>query len=278
MPRRTRPPSPVETYRHPQSKRANLPTDQTTPYMTDEERAPIPYKPPLRDRSGPLLSWDRSPSLDDLTTSATPLYIHEKIDPPAFAESLRSSDANLWSDAFNGLPEDAPYASYKYQGNWQNRIIRGEARHVLASLLAKEAMAGKVQMVYFDPPYGISFKSNMQAHARKRGRGESLKDVPNDPTLIAAFRDSYENGIHSYLDNIYRIAAHARELLHDSGSFFLQIGSANVHRLAVLLDEIFGAENHVATIPFAKSGGNFVWHSPASRRLPDLVCPQQKYS
>ena len=255
MPSRTRPPSPVETYRHPQSKRANLPTDQTTPYMTDEERAPIPYKPPLRDRSGPLLSWDRSPSLDDLTTSATPLYIHEKIDPPAYAESLRSSDANLWSDAFNGLPEDAPYASYKYQGNWQNRIIRGEARHVLASLIAKEAMAGKVQMVYFDPPYGISFKSNMQAHARKRSDGQSLKDVPNDPTMIAAFRDSYENGIHSYLDNIYRIATHARELLHDSGSFFLQIGPANVHRLAVLLDEIFGTENHVATIPFAKSGG-----------------------
>ena len=255
MPRRARPPSPVETYRHPKNTRANLPTDQTTPYMTDEERAPVPYKPPLRDRAGPLLSWDRDSDLDDLSTPATPLYIHEKIDPPAFAESLRSSDTNLWSDAFNGLPDDAPYAAYRYQGNWQNRIIRGEARHVLASLLAKEAMAGKVQMVYFDPPYGISFKSTMQAHARKRGRGEALKDIPNDPTMISAFRDSYQNGIHSYLDNIYRIAVHARELLHDSGSLFLQIGPANVHRLAVLLDEIFGTENHITTIPFAKSGG-----------------------
>ena len=255
MPGRSRPPAPVETYRHAESTRVNLPTDQTTGYLTDEKRAPVPYSPPLRDKRGPLLAWDRDPDLDSLPTPATPLYIHEKIDPPAFAQSLRSSDVGLWSDAFNGLPDDAPYSAYRYQGNWQNRIIRGEARHVLASLLAREAMAGKVQMVYFDPPYGIHFKSNMQAHARKRGGGEALRDVPNDPTLIAAFRDSYRNGIHSYLDNIYRVAVHARALLHDSGSFFLQIGPNNVHRLAVLLDEVFGAGNHIATIPFAKSGG-----------------------
>ena len=265
MPNRTKEPSPVETYRHQESKRTNLPTDQTTPYMTDAERKPVFYNPPLRNRSGPLLSWDRSVDLESLTIPATPIYIHEKIDPPAFAESLRTQDITVFPEFFNGFPADAAYSSYRYQGNWQNRIIRGEACHVMASLLAKEAMAGKVQMIFFDPPYGISFKSNMQADARKRGKGEAIKDIPNDPTLIKAFRDSYENGIHSYLDNIFRIAIHARELIHKSGSFFLQIGPANVHRLALLLDEVFGAENHVATIPFAKSGGT------SSRTLPQVA-------
>ena len=212
-----------------------------------------------------MQSWERDEALDEVTTPATQLYIREKIHPAEFARSLATREAPSLFDDFNNLPEEAAFDWYQYQGNWQNRIIRGETRHVMASLLAKEAMAGEVQMIYFDPPYGISFKSNMQADARDRKVGENAKAIPNDPTLIQAFWDTYRNGIHSYLDNIYRIATHARELLRESSSFFLQIGPANVHRLAVVLDEMFGADNRIATIPFAKSGGT------SSSKLPEVA-------
>ena len=200
------------------------------------------------------MSWNRDET--EVSTPATPLYVHEKIHPAAFVDSLgtRAPAATLFED-FNNLPENAAFEWYAHRGNWQNRIVRGEARHVMASLLQKESMAGKVQMIYFDPPYGISFKSNMQADTRSRKVGEKNEDVPNDRGSIQAFRDTYKNGIHSYLDNIFRIAVPARELLHDTGSVFLQFGPENVHRLAILLDEIFGSENRVATVPFAKSGG-----------------------
>lgn len=267
MPRK--PPSPAESYLHKSAQRSNLPTEQTSRYMSEDDRRPTPYKPPVRSRSGPALAWDRDESLDEIETSATPLYIHEKIHPGAFAKSLsEGGDAKLQQQLFsdyNNLPDNAAYDWYQYQGNWQNRLIRGEARYVMASLLEKEGLGGKVQMIYFDPPYGISFKSNMQANARSRSRGEAAKDIPADPGIVKAFRDTYKNGIHSYLDNIYCIATHARALLNESGSFFLQIGPANVHRLAVLLDEVFGEKNRVATIPFAKSGGT------SSRTLPEVA-------
>ncbi len=210
------------------------------------------------------MSWNRDET--EVSTPATPLYVQEKIHPSAFVDSLgtRAPEATLFED-FNNLPENAAFEWYAHRGNWQNRIVRGEARHVMASLLQKESMAGKVQMIYFDPPYGISFKSNMQADTRSRKVGEKNEDVPNDRGSIQAFRDTYKNGIHSYLDNVFRIAVHARELLHDTGSFFLQIGSENVHRLAILLDEVFGSENRVATVPFAKSGGT------SSNTLPSVA-------
>ena len=267
MPRK--PPSPAESYLHKSAQRSNLPTEQTSRYMDEEDRRPLPYRPPIRSRSGPALAWDRDESLDDIETSATPLYIHEKIHPGAFAKSLSEGrDAQLQQQLFsdyNNLPENAAYEWYQYKGNWQNRIIRGEARYVMASLVAKEGLAGKVQMIYFDPPYGISFQSNMQVNARSRNQGEAAKDIPADPGIVKAFRDTYQNGIHSYLDNIFCIATHAQALLHESGSFFLQIGPANVHRLAVLLDEVFGVENRIATIPFAKKG------SSASNTLPEVA-------
>ena len=234
--------------------------------MDKADLKPVGYRPHRRAHDGPALSWHRGEETDDITTSATPLYIHEKIHPGAFAQSLRqpATPLPLFSD-YDNLPENAAYEWYEHRGNWQNRIVRGEARHVMASLLEKEGMSGQVQMIFFDPPYGISFRSNMQASTRSRNVGEASKDLPADRGVIQAFRDTYRNGIHSYLDNILRIAVHARELLRDSGSFFLQIGDANVHRLAVVLDEVFGAENRVATIPFVKSGGT------SSKTLPSVA-------
>ena len=220
--------------------------------MGDGDRQPIDYTPPIRSRTGPVLSWDRDKK--DLTAQATPLYIHEKIHPSAFAESLRDRGEippSLFDD-FNDLPENAAYEWYEHQGKWQNRIIRGPGCEVMASLLEKEAMAGKVQMVYFDPPYGIGFKANMQTKTSDR----KAENIPNDLRQGKAFRDTYQNGIHSYFDSVYRTAAYVRELLADGGSFFLQMGADNVHRLAVILDEIFGSDNRVATISFAKTGAS----------------------
>lgn len=259
----------AEHYQHKRARRSNIPTEQTSRFMSELDLKAVPYNPQLRARKGPTLLWDRDPSLDELETPATPLYIHEKIHPSAFVNSLSDhretlAQTQLFSD-YNNLPKEAAYEWYQFEGNWQNRIIRGEARHVMASLLAKEGLGGKVQMLYFDPPYGIRFKSNMQANVRSRDQGEATKDIPADPGVIRSFRDTYQNGIHSYLDNMYRIATHARDLLHDSGSFFLQIGPANVHRLAVLLDEVFGRENRVVTIPFQKSG------STSSNTLPEVT-------
>ena len=253
----------VSNYSHPGHDRKNLPTEQTSRYMNEDNRKPVKYKPPIRSPNGPMLSWDRGDSCED-GSLASPLYIREKIHPSALAESLQkrgSVQLNLFGN-YDGLPKNAAYEWYRHRGNWQNRVINGESRRVMASLLAKESMAGKVQMVYFDPPYGIKFSKNMQPDARKRDVSDNSRDSPNDPVHLRVFRDTYENGMHSYLDNIHCIATHARELLTSDGSFFMQIGGANVHRAAVVLDEVFGAENRVATITFAKSGGS------SSRTLP----------
>ena len=243
----------VENYRYGET-RPNLPTDQTEPFMDDADKRPERYAPPLRDRSGPALSWDRAANLDDLATDATPLYINEKIHPSAFVEQLRSLEpAPLFGD-FNNLPADADYEWYQHEGNWSNRLIRGDSVRVMASLLAKEGMQGKVQMIYMDPPYGIGFKSNLQIATDDRNTPASEKALPADPAVVQTFRDTYANGLSSYLDNLYRNFVYARALLSESGSIFVQIGNENVNRVALVLDEVFGPENRVAQITFNKRG------------------------
>ena len=258
-------PDRVDSYRHESQRRVNLPTEQTGEFMGDEDREPVRYSPPIRERSGPVLSWDRGPDLDRIETDATPLYITEKIHPSAFVEQLRSlAPAPMFGD-FNNLPRDAEYKWYEYEGNWQNRLIHGDSVKVMASLLQKEGMAGKVQMIYMDPPYGIGFKSNMQVDTQNRNVPENAKGLPADPQQVQTFRDTYQNGIHSYLDNLYRNFVHARELLSESGSIFMQIGSENVNRVAMVMDEVFDNDNRVALIPFAKRG------SSASSTLPEVA-------
>ncbi len=259
---------PVGSYQHGGS-RSNLPTDQTGRIMKPEDARPVGYKVPARkggsmppDLTPPHLDWVRDPPD---STPAGPLYIHEKLHPSAFAESLKRDriyNIESFFGQYDGLPEGAEFQWYRHRGHWQNRIIRGESRHVMTSLIAKERMTGKVQMIYFDPPYGIDFRNILQANVDK---DKDADDMPNDPVAIQTFRDTYRNGIHSYLDNIRQIASHARELLSDTGSFFLQIGSANVNRVAVVLDEVFGAENRMGMIPFAKTSGS------SSGGLPDVT-------
>ncbi len=244
----------TKAYRHSTAKRRNLPTHETAALMDGKDTAPVQHRPELRPGSGDVrLHWGRDDAALRAETPATPLFIQEKIHPGAFANSLMQDADNRQRglfEEFNNLPERAAYEWYQYDGNWSNRLIRGPSVEVMASLLAKEDMAGKVQMVYFDPPYGINYKANVQV----RTDNPKANGIPLDEGQITAFCDTYKTGIHSYLDTIYRVATHARELLAASGSLFLQIGAANVHRLAIVLDEVFGAENRIATVMFKKSG------------------------
>ena len=151
---------------------------------------------------------------------------------------------------FNGLPENAAYERYDHQGYWQNRMVHGDARRVMASLANREGLSGQVQMIYIDPPYNIKFSANFQLLADETETAESGDATPHDPTAIKAFRDQYNGKINTYLDNLYQQLTLSRELLTESGSCFVQIGPDNVHPVACLMAEVFGHENHVATIPY----------------------------
>ena len=248
----------TDQYTHPSAKRANLPTEQTGKTMSDTDRQPILHIPETRDVDDePILAWNRQPANEN-GHAAHPLYVREKVHPAAFVKLLQGSgeQPQLFSD-FNGLPSpDAAYEWYQHSANWSNRLIHGESARVMASLLARENMAGKFQMIYLDPPYGMGYKSNFQVSVNNREVPESSRGRPHDTRTIRAFRDTYERGIHSYLDLTREKLVLIRELLADSGSLFMQIGDENVHRAAVMLDEVFGAENRVATIPYATTSGS----------------------
>ena len=154
----------TDQYIHTSTRRLNLPTEQTATTMSDADRQPILYKPETREiDDDPILAWNRQPADTD-GHAAHPLYIREKVHPAAFVKLLEGTgeQPQLFSD-FNGLPSaDAAYEWYQHAANWSNRLIHGESARVMASLLARESMAGKVQMIYFDPPYGMGYRSNFQ--------------------------------------------------------------------------------------------------------------------
>ena len=268
-----RKPQIVDSMKHESAKRLNVPTDQSDPYMPDEDKRPEKYKPEIRNRAGPVLSWDRSENLESIETDAYPLYIHEKVHPESWIKHIQStpqpkegSSRDLFSD-FNGLPTGATYRWYEYEGNWQNRLIKGDSISVMASLAAKEGLGSGskgVQMFFFDPPFGIKFNSNFQPRTDSRTVKDELKSMPVEPDSVRPFRDTYRNGVHSYLDQIYRIATHARNILLNTGSFIMQIGDENVNRCALVLDEVFGFENRVSMIQFQKTG------TSSTRLLPNV--------
>lgn len=260
----------ISSLKHSRSSRINVPTEQAEPYMDEKERIPIRYKPSLRRREDPALAWDRGAELEDLEAEAYPLYIQEKVHPEAWIKHLQSNPFDeiqgLFSD-FNGLPVDSLYRWYEFEGNWQNRVIKGDSISVLASLAAKEGYGGgaqsgnaglskNIQMFFYDPPYGIGFKSNFQTRTNAREGSTNLKGLPVEPRAIKPFRDTYVNGIHSYLDAVFKNATFARMIMAESGSFFMQIGQENVNRCALILDEVFGAENRVSMIAFQKTSSS----------------------
>lgn len=208
----------------------------------------------------------------DLVVNAPPLYIQEKVHPKAIIDDLKrrttsarqqSTDApDLFAD-FNGIADPEARAEfYQHTKHWQNRMILGDSLQVMASLAEREEMRGKVQCIYFDPPYGIKFNSNWQVSTMSRDVKDGKKeDVSREPEQVKAFRDTWKDGIHSYLTYLRDRLMVARELLTESGSIFVQIGDENVHRVRAVMDEVFGEENFIAQIFFKTTsslGGSYL--------------------
>ncbi len=200
----------------------------------------------------------------DLVVQAPPLYIQEKIHPKAIIEDLKARCApaagaadtlDLFSD-FNGIDPDAKTEFYQHDQHWSNRMILGDSLQVMASLAERERLAGKVQCIYFDPPYGIKFNSNWQVSTQSRDVKDGKQtDISREPEQVKAFRDTWKDGIHSYLTYLRDRLTVMRELLTESGSIFVQIGDENVHRVRAVMDEVFGEDNCIALIPFKKTTG-----------------------
>ena len=216
----------------------------------------------------PQLVWRGKDEQDwsDLVVHAPPLYIQEKVHPKVLIDDLlrqiaRSSDAraagaadsDLFAD-FNGMPEGADKTEfYQHDQNWSNRMILGDSLQVMASLAEREGLRGKVQCIYFDPPYGIKFNSNFQWSTTSRDVKDGNADhITREPEQVKAFRDTWRDGIHSYLTYLRDRLTVARDLLTESGSIFVQIGDENVHRVRALMDEVFGDENLCQLITFRR--------------------------
>lgn len=207
----------------------------------------------------------------DLVVTAPPLYIQEKVHPKAIIDDLvkhtkdaREADSDipdLFHD-FNGVDPEGKTEFYAHEQNWSNRMILGDSLQVMASLAEREALRGKVQCIYFDPPYGIKFNSNWQVSTRSRDvKDGRLDQITREPEQVRAFRDTWKDGIHSYLTYLRDRLTAMRDLLTESGSIFVQISDENIHRLRSLLDEVFGENNFVSQISYQTSGmraGNFL--------------------
>ena len=243
-------------YQYGKADRPNLPTNEMADEMEIQDISPKYYTAPRRQGDDPQLKWDRRGDPNE-PVQHRPLFIQEKVHPSALIRSLRREIVDphmtLFKE-FNGLTDEQYTQWYQHKARWQNRLIHGNATEVCASLADREGLAGKVQMIYLDPPYGIKYKSNFAIEAGQSDGDESQKQVGADPRSVKAFLDTWEYGVHSYLDAIHKHAVMAYALLADTGSIFLQIGDENMMRVGMVLDEVFGAENRIATITFSKSG------------------------
>lgn len=200
----------------------------------------------------------------DLIVQTPPLYIQEKIHPKAIIDDLKrrseggkpaADTLDLFAD-FNGIDPEARTEFYQHDQHWSNRMILGDSLQVMASLAERERLAGKVQCIYFDPPYGIKFNSNWQVSTQNRDVKDGKQtDISREPEQVKAFRDTWKDGIHSYLTYLRDRLTVMRELLTESGSIFVQIGEENVHRVRAVMEEVFGQENFKSEIIFLKTSG-----------------------
>ena len=254
----------IDSVRH-KDKRKNIPTEELRDFVAEDERQPKAMLYPRDPSLDPQLVWKGKDEQDakPLEVPTVPIYIQEKLHPQAVIEDFRTTAAKVKDDGpdlfadFNGLPQDFDKRVdfYHYEGHWQNRMILGDSLLVMNSLVEKEGLKGKVQMIYVDPPYGIKFGSNWQTSTRKREvRDGKHDDISMQPEQIKAFRDTWELGINSYLSYLRDRLNVARELLSESGSIFVQIGDENVHLVRSILDEVFGSENFIVTINLKKKG------------------------
>ena len=265
----------VVTLTHEEASRKNIPTAEFQSVMQKEEQSPVRVAYERRNRDlDPQLVWRGKDEQDwsDLVVHAPPLYIQEKVHPKVLVDDLRQrteSDEKaaldqyqLFAD-FNGLPsENARTEFYQHDANWTNRMILGDSLQVMASLAEREGLRGKVQCIYIDPPYGIKFNSNFQWSTTSRDvKDGNVEHITREPEQVKAFRDTWRDGIHSYLTYLQDRLTVARDLLTESGSIFVQIGDENAHRVRAVMDQIFGERQHISTIAIVKTTSNTKLHS-----------------
>ena len=262
-------PKSVETLKHDDARRKNIPTAEHQSVLKQDESAPKTIKYARNTDLDPQLVWRGKDEQDwsDLVVHAPPLYIQEKVHPKALIDDLLRQTkeqqheqgqltADLFAD-FNGMAKGADKTEfYAHDQNWSNRMILGDSLQVMASLAEREGLRGKVQCIYFDPPYGIKFNSNFQWSTTSRDvKDGNAGHITREPEQVKAFRDTWRDGIHSYLTYLRDRLTVARDLLTDSGSIFVQIGDENVHRIRALMDEVFGDGNCQAIITIKKTSG-----------------------
>ena len=282
MPRKARGPRSrsVETLKHDEARRRNLPSAEHQPLMREQEQSPLRLAYERRNRDlDPQLVWrgKDEQDLSDLVVHVPPLYIQERVHPKVLVDDLmrrtserRESESegrqggfpDLFAD-FNGLPSEAARTEfYRHDANWSNRMVLGDSLQVMASLAEREGLRGKVQCIYLDPPYGIKFNSNFQWSTTSRDvRDGNRAHITREPEQVKAYRDAWRDEIHSYLTYLRDRLTVARDLLTESGSIFVQIGDENVHRVRVVMDEVFGESNFVTQVFFKTTsnlGGSFI--------------------
>ncbi|MCY4056099.1 MAG: site-specific DNA-methyltransferase, partial [Cyanobacteria bacterium MAG CAR4_bin_6] len=263
----------IETLRHDGASRPNIPTAEHEPVMAADDRTPIEVAYARRNRDlDPQLVWrgKDQQNWSDLVVQAPPLFIQEKIHPKVLINDLlrhskmaetermarqSGNQTDLFAD-FNGLPDGADRTEfYRHEANWSNRMILGDSLQVMASLAEREGLRGRVQCIYLDPPYGIKFNSNFQWSTTSRDvKDGKAEHITREPEQVKAFRDTWRDGIHSYLTYLRDRLTVARDLLTESGSIFVQIGDENVHRVRAVMDEVFGERNFVVDIAVQKTG------------------------
>jgi adenine-specific DNA-methyltransferase len=258
----------VVTLTHEEASRKNIPTAEYQPVLEKEQLSPIRLAYERRNRDlDPQLVWRGKDEQDwsDLVVTAPPLFIQDKVHPKALIDDLlrrtgfsarADEQIDLFAD-FNGLPsESARTEFYQHEANWSNRMILGDSLQVMASLAEREGLRGQVQCIYIDPPYGIKFNSNFQWSTTSRDvKDGNVDHITREPEQVKAFRDTWRDGIHSYLTYFRDRLTVARDLLADSGSVFVQIGDENVHRVRAVMDEVFGEVNFVSEVVAQKTGG-----------------------
>lgn len=274
MAKKPKTPLSVEAIKHDDAKRKNIPTAEYQSVLAQDEKSPVRVAYERRNRDlDPQLVWRGKDEQDwsDLVVHAPPLYIQEKVHPKVLIDDLRRQSEqrrtqqarqqqgamiDLFAD-FNGLPNEAARTEfYQHDAHWANRMILGDSLQVMASLAEREGLRGKVQCIYFDPPYGIKFNSNFQWSTTSRDvKDGNTEHITREPEQVKAFRDTWRDGIHSYLTYLRDRLTVARDLLTESGSIFVQIGDENVHRVRAVMDEVFGDVNFVSQITFQTTTG-----------------------
>jgi adenine-specific DNA-methyltransferase len=269
MPKKTKAEAKVEALTHVAAKRKNIPTAELETVVDPATKSPIRVAFERRNKDlDPQLVWRGKDEQDwsDLVVPAPPLYIQEKVHPKVLIDDLlRQSKArkkeaapaapDLFAD-FNGLPDkEAATEFYQHDAHWTNRLIVGDSLQVMASLAEREGLRGQVQCIYFDPPYGIKFNSNFQWSTTSTKVSDGSKDhISREPEQVRAFRDTWRDGIHSYLGYLRDRFLVMRELLSENGAIFVQISDENLHLVMSVLDEVFGTDNRVASIRFRRGG------------------------